>query len=59
MTYSLLGTVVFVLDLIAIVSLLGGRGSVGHKAFWICAILLLPFLGMVLYYLMGRSTVDA
>ena len=59
MNYSLLGTIVFVLDLIAIFSLLVGRGSVGHKAFWVLAILFLPLLGMILYYLMGRSAVDA
>ena len=59
MTFSLLGTVIFVLDIIAIFSLLAGRGSMGHKALWVVLILLLPLVGMVLYYLMGRSTADA
>jgi hypothetical protein len=57
--FSLLGVVVFVLDLIAIISLLGGRGAVGHKAFWVVMILFLPLVGLLLYYLLGRSPVDA
>ena len=56
---SLLGIIVFVLDLIAIISLLGGRGSLGHKAFWVVLILFLPVVGMLMYYLLGRSPVDA
>jgi hypothetical protein len=56
---TLLGTLVFVLDILAIVSLLAGYGSVSNKVFWIFMILLLPFLGMILYYLFGRSPVDA
>ena len=57
--FSLLGIVVLVLDVIAIISLLGGRGTVGHKAFWVVLILLLPLIGMLLYYVLGRSPVDA
>ncbi len=57
-TAQLVGTVIFVLDIIAIVSVLLGRGTVGHKALWIVLILLLPLLGMVLYYLLGRNSAD-
>jgi hypothetical protein len=57
--FALLGIIVFVLDLIAIISLLGGRGSPGHKAFWVVLILFLPVAGMLMYYLLGRSPVDA
>ena len=59
MTTSLIGTLIFVLDIVAIVSVLMGRGSVGHKVLWILLILLLPVLGMILYYLIGRSPADA
>lgn len=57
--YSLLGALILAFDLIAIVSLLSGSGSVGHKVFWIVLILLLPLIGMLLYFLLGRSTADA
>jgi hypothetical protein len=44
---------------VALVSLIAGRGGVSHKVFWVCIILLLPVLGMILYYLCGRSSADA
>ncbi|MCA9291320.1 MAG: PLDc N-terminal domain-containing protein [Phycisphaerales bacterium] len=57
--YGILGLIVFVLDIIAIVSVLGGRGSVGHKLLWTLVIILLPLLGMILYFVIGRSAADA
>jgi len=59
MEYSLIGTLIFVLDLVAIISVLTGYGTVGHKVLWIMLVLLLPLLGMVLYFLLGRTTADA
>ncbi len=56
--YGLLGLIVGILDLIAIISVLLGRGSVGHKLLWILLVLILPVVGMVLYYLVGRSPAD-
>lgn len=56
--YGLVGTIILVLDIIAIVSVLLGRGSVGHKLLWILLILLLPVVGMILYFLIGRSPKD-
>ncbi|MCW8132982.1 MAG: PLDc N-terminal domain-containing protein [Planctomycetota bacterium] len=59
MGYSLVGALVLALDLIAIASLLMGRASVAHKLLWIVLILCLPVLGMILYFLLGRSPADA
>lgn len=56
---GLIGAIVLVLDIVAIVSVLIGRGSVGHKVLWILMILLLPCVGMVLYFIFGRSPRDA
>jgi hypothetical protein len=58
-SHGILGLLVFVLDLIAIFSLLMGRRSVTHKLIWILLILLLPFLGMLLYFVFGRTSADA
>jgi hypothetical protein len=58
-SYGILGLIILVLDIIAIVSVLGGRSSVEHKLLWTVVILLLPVIGMILYFLMGRSTADA
>ena len=54
-----LGLIVLILDIVAIVSLLGGRASTVHKVLWIVLILLFPCLGVFLYYLFGRSPRDA
>jgi hypothetical protein len=56
---GLIGTLVLVLDIVAIISVLLGRGSVGHKLLWTLMILLLPCVGMVLYFIFGRSPKDA
>ena len=59
MEYGILGLVVLTLDIIAIVSVLAGRGSAGHKLLWTLLVLLLPVIGMILYFLIGRSPADA
>ena len=58
-SHGILGMIVLVLDVIAIVSLLMGRSSVGHRLLWILVVLFLPFIGMVLYFLFGRNASDA
>jgi hypothetical protein len=57
--HGLLGLIVLVLDIIAIVGLLRGSATVMHKLIWILLILLLPFLGVITYYLIGRNARDA
>lgn len=51
--YPILGLVVFVLDIIALVSLLKSGADGPTKILWALLIILLPLLGMVLYFLMG------
>ncbi len=58
-TLSLVGAVILILDIFAIVSVLVGKSGVMRKLFWIAVILLLPLVGMVLYFLVGRSAADA
>lgn len=57
--YGIIGIIVLILDVIAIVSVLGGRGTVGHKLLWTLLILFLPLIGMALYFIIGRSPADA
>ena len=45
--------VVTVLDVIAIVSILKSSADSGTKLLWCVLVILLPVLGMVLYFLMG------
>ncbi len=49
----LLGLVILVLDVIALVSLLQSSADSGTKILWALLIILLPVIGMILYFLMG------
>ena len=55
---SLVGAVILLLDIFAIVSVLLGSSEAMRKLLWIVLILLLPVVGMVLYFLIGRSAAD-
>ena len=58
-TLSVTGAVILILDIFAIVSVSVGTSGVMRKVLWIAVILLLPILGMVLYFIIGRSAADA
>lgn len=53
---GLLGLIVLVLDIIAIVDVLKGSMDTGKKALWIILILLLPVIGMALYFLISKKS---
>jgi hypothetical protein len=53
--YPILGIVILVLDIIAILQVLQSGMDGTKKAVWIIIILLLPLLGMVLWYLLGKK----
>jgi len=51
--FSLLWLVITVLDIIALVSLLKSGADTASKILWALLIILLPLIGMVLYFLIG------
>jgi hypothetical protein len=53
---GIVGLIVLVLDIIAIVDVLKSSMDSGKKALWIILILILPVIGMVLYFLIGKKT---
>jgi hypothetical protein len=55
MTYSIIGIIVLILDIIAIVEVLKSNRDVASKLLWILLILLLPLVGMIIYFLIGRT----
>jgi hypothetical protein len=57
--HAILGLIVLVLDIIAIVSVLGGTSSPGRKLLWVIIIILFPVIGVILYFLIGQSPQDA
>ena len=57
--HLVLGLIILVLDIVAIVSVLGGTSSGGRKLLWVVIILLFPVIGVILYFLIGQSPRDA
>lgn len=52
---SCCGTVLVILDIIALVELAGSPRSTGSKILWAAVIVFFPYLGCFLYYLFGRK----
>ena len=53
---GLLGLIVLVLDVWAIVKTLDSRNTTGTKVFWILLILMLPVLGLILWFIFSDKT---
>ena len=52
---GLIGLVVLILDIIAILDVLKTITDGGKKVLWILVIILLPVIGMILYFLLGKK----
>jgi len=52
---ALIGIVVLVLDIIALVDVIKSSVDTGKKVLWVILILVLPIIGMVLYFLLGKK----
>jgi len=52
---TLIGLVILVLDIIAIVDALKSSMDTGKKVLWIIVVLVLPVIGMALYFLIGKK----
>ena len=52
---SIVGLIIFVLDIIAIYDVLKSSVDTGKKALWIILILVLPVIGMALYFFIGKK----
>jgi hypothetical protein len=53
---GIIGLLILVLDIVAIVDVLKSSMDTGMKALWIILILVLPVIGMVLYFLIGKKS---
>ena len=53
--YGLAGLLVFILDIVAIVDCIQSSLDTGKKLLWILLILVLPLLGMLLYFLLAKK----
>ena len=53
MLESLIGLAILIADVWAIVNIVQSRASTGKKVLWIVLVLLLPLLGLILWFLLG------
>lgn len=53
---GLLGLIVLVLDLWAIVNIFQSSASTGSKVLWIAVVLILPVIGLILWFLLGPKS---
>ena len=52
---QVLGLVIFILDIVAIVDAFKSSLSTGKKVLWTVLILVLPVVGLILYYVVGKK----
>ena len=53
---GIFGLIVLVLDILAIVNVIKSGMSTGKKVLWTVLILILPLIGLILYYLVGKKS---
>ncbi|WP_204318705.1 PLDc N-terminal domain-containing protein [Pseudooceanicola aestuarii] len=53
MLEGIFGLIILVLDIWAIVSILGSAASVGKKVLWTLLVLVLPVIGFIIWYVAG------
>jgi hypothetical protein len=54
--HVVLALIILAVDLIALFSVAGGAIATGRKMLWIALILFLPFIGVILYFLIDESS---
>ncbi|HSA06603.1 MAG TPA: PLD nuclease N-terminal domain-containing protein [Candidatus Gastranaerophilales bacterium] len=52
---SLFGFLIFIFDMVAIFDIITGPKDSFKKFVWVVAILIMPVLGLILYYLFGKE----
>lgn len=52
---TLIGLVILVLDIVAILDIIKSTKDTGKKVLWIVLVLVLPLVGMVAYFLLGKK----
>ena len=50
---SVLGLLILIADIYALISILGSRATAGQKLLWCVLVVLLPVIGLIIWFLMG------
>jgi len=54
----LIGLVIVLFSIIAIIDALRGPLSVEKKILWVVLIIVVPLIGIILYFLLGKTTAE-
>jgi len=52
---GILSVVILILDIVAIIDAIKSSMEAGKKVLWVILILVLPIVGLILYYLLGKK----
>jgi hypothetical protein len=55
-SYGLISLLILILDIYVIYLIVTAAGDFGMKLLWIIVVLLLPLIGPILYFLLGRGS---
>jgi len=53
---GLLGLIIFILDIYAIIKIMGSAASTLKKVIWVVIVLLLPIIGLVAWFIAGPKS---
>lgn len=53
---GILGIIIVILDIVAIIKVLGSGAGVGAKILWSLLIIILPLVGLIIWYLAGPKS---
>ena len=51
----LIGLIIFVIDVVVVIDILKSNKDMENKVLWIIAVIFLPLLGPILYYIIGKK----
>ena len=51
----LIGLIIFIIDVVVVIDILKSNKDMEKKILWIIAVIFLPLLGPILYYVIGRK----
>ncbi len=51
----LIGLIIFVIDVVVVIDILKSNKDMEKKVLWIIAVIFLPLLGPILYYIIGKK----
>jgi Phospholipase_D-nuclease N-terminal len=51
----LIGLIIFIIDVVVVMDILKSNKDMEKKVLWIIAVIFLPLLGPILYYVIGKK----